>query len=225
MEAEKSQDVNTEACVEWAFAGKSHVDPKGARKDGMIQLSHNVWDHWIDSKSNDPGPDEGDMWVQKSGDVLERGKSKDPVTGTETEYEELWHDLEVMPLGNKNNRNSLVLKADDPGKNVRGLTVKIGGWCQGILKVNEKLTVERWERQSDSSGSRLQMEANEDIITRKRTRNGWIRTFRSGTATLPCEYICEHTSGKLGLHTNFRHELDNDPSRLMDWKVIEEYYW
>ena len=221
-EAEQSQDVNSETCIEWAFAGKAHAEPKGARKGGMIQLSHTTWDHWIDSKGDNPGPDEGDMWVQRSGDVLERGKQRDAVTGAETEYEELWHDLEVTPLGTKNNRSSVVLKADGPDSGTRGLTVKVGGWCQGILKVNGVLTIERWQRVSESYDSGPKIETGD---TRKRTRNDWIRTFRVGTAVLPCEYVCSSTSGKLGLNTTLRNEIDNNPENLVDWKIIEEYYW
>jgi len=237
---EKSKEANTLACIDWAFAGRSHTSARGAREDGMIKLSHTVWDHWIDSKSNDPGIDEGDMWVQEDGDVLERGKQKHPETGGETEYEELWHDLEVSPLGKKQNRSSMVLRAHKPERKVRGLVVKIGGWCQGMLKTGDDLTVERWERKpaTPSDGEAVVEEGRQE----ERTHNDWVRTFRVGKGTLPCMYVCSHTGGKLGLDTVLRHRSP-DPRRTQDWwahpreqaleeddaqddwKVVEEYYW
>lgn len=163
------------------------------------------------------------MWTQENGDVLERGIQRDPVTGEETEYEELWHDLEVIPLGKKQNRSSLVLKAEDPEKNLRGLAVKVGGWCQAILKVDGALTVERWERKPiDSTEDQA---VTEGAYCDKKTNNDWNRTFKSGSATLPCEYICSNTSGKLGLNTTFGCWHDEAMQSATNWRVIEEYYW
>ena len=222
-EDEKNEESFTEACVEWAFAGRSSIKPQGARENGMVKLSHTVWDHWIDSKSDNPDPDEGDMWVRKDGDVLERGKQTHPVTGEETEYEELWHDLEVDAMGKKQNRNSLVLRADNPERDVRGMAVKVGGWCQAITKAGGALTVERWERKAtDSTGDEAQPEASK---AEERTRNGWVRTFRVGKGTLPCEYMCSHTSGKIGLNTTLSYQTDEEWTSATDWKVLEEYYW
>ena len=221
-EEEKSKDTNTRECIDWAFAGRSRTTPHGARKDGMIQLSHTVWDHWIDSKSDNPGPDEGDMLVQEDGDVVERGMQKHPLTGQDTEYEELWHDLEVEAFGKKQNRSTLVMRVEDTERNIRGLAIKVGGYCQGILKTEGSLTIERWECKADTSDG-----GREDVSAwhhsqEGRTRNGWFRTFRFGEENLPCITMCGHTSGKFGLNTT---RTDSKDELELDWKVLEEYYW
>lgn len=235
LDDEKAKGNHTEDCVEWAFAGRSHSKPRGDQAEDRIRLSHTVWDHWIDSKSNDPGIDEGDMCVQEDGDVLERGKSKDAVTGREIEYEELWHDLEVVPLGKKHNRSSLVLRVDNPENDLRGMAVKVGGWCQAILKVEDALTIERWEWKPAASTEGEDLAENDKAG--KRTPNDWVRTFRFGEGTLPCEYMCSNTVGKIGLNAVLRHSAErdefgtykphNDYDRDIEtgWRVLEEYYW
>ncbi len=220
LEEEKSQEANTESCLQWAFAGRSHTT---IIKDSSMQLSHTIWDHWIDSHTNDPVSDEGDMWVQPNGDVLEKGKNKDSVTGEETEYEELWHDLEVEAFGKKHNRSSLVMKAEESARNIRGMAIKIGGWCEAILKVGDELTVERWEwKPTDGPGNVATTEASKE---NGRTHNNWVRTFRMGKGILPCENICARTSGKFGLNAVLKSTTDVDWKSDIEWKVAEEYYW
>ena len=220
LEEEKGHKVNSESCLQWAFAGKSHSTPS---RDPSIQVTHTVWDHWIDSKTNDPDSDEGDMWVQPDGDVLEKGKNEDPVTGVVTEYEELWHDLQVASFGKKHNRSSLVARADQAERHTRGMVIKIGGWCEGILKVGDALTVERWEwRPTDSAGD---VASNEVGKEDGRTRNDWVRTFKIGTGILPCETICSCTWGKFGLNAVLKSTADISWESDIDWKVVEEYYW
>ena len=221
---EKNQATHTISCVDWAFAGHSHTTkPHDApRESGMAQMSHTVWKHWIDSKSDAPAVDEGDMWIQQNGDVLERGKQKNSETGEETEYEELWHDLEVVPLGKKQNRSSLVMKADDPERAVRGMAVKVGGWCQAILKAQGDLTIERWERRPAKS---TDGGPSTDNVLQERTRNDWVRVFRLGKGELPCELMCSNTDGKIGLNTIRRYQTNEDWSSETEWKVLEEYYW
>ncbi|KAL9135535.1 MAG: hypothetical protein Q9175_003275 [Cornicularia normoerica] len=214
LEEEKSLDTNTESCLEWAFAGKSRTT---FSKDSSMQLSHTVWDHWIDSRTNNPDSDEGDMWVQPNGDILEKGKNIDPVTGEETEYEELWHDLQVEAFGKKDNRSSLVVRADEPERNIRGMAIKVGGWCEGILKVEDETTVERWEWKPTDCAS--DVASTEGIKEQERNRSDWIRTIKIGKGILPCEEICSRTYGKFGLNAVLKSSTD------IDWKVAEEYYW
>lgn len=127
--------------LQWAFAGKSHTTSVG---DGKPH--HSVWDHWIDSKSDHPSVDEGDMWPQPNGDVLERGTQSHPITGLECEYEELWADLAVGTAGSVGPTRISIVFQTDPGENsARGLVVRVGDYCQGILKAGDKLTIERWQ--------------------------------------------------------------------------------
>ena len=86
--------------------------------------SHSVWEHWIDSKSDDPAPDAGDMYLQDNGDVLEKGTQKHPETGEEVGYEELWTELEVDVIPEEGGKYSTVLKHES--KNSRGMVVKSG---------------------------------------------------------------------------------------------------
>ena len=188
-----------------------------------MRFSHTVWDHWIDSRTNNPDSDEGDMWLQPNGDILEKGKNSDPITGKETEYEELWHDLQVEAFGKKDNRSSLVMRADEPERNVSGMAIKIGGWCEGILKVGDGLTVERWEwKPTDCASDAASTEA---IKEPGRTRNDWIRSFKIGKGTLPCKNICSRTSGKFGLNAVLKSVTDLEWNSEIEWKVAEEYYW
>lgn len=220
LEEEKNKEVNTESCLEWAFAGKSHTT---LSNNSSMQLSHTVWHHWIDSRTDNPDPDEGDMWVQSNGDILEKGKNSDPATGEETEYEELWHDLQVEAFGKKDNRSSLVMRADEPEKNIRGMAIKIGGWCEGILKVEDELTVERWEWKPTDCAS--EVASTEVSKEREGTRNDWTRTFKIGKGTLPCKNICSRTHGKFGLNAVLKSTTDIDCNSEIEWKVAEEYYW
>lgn len=221
-EKEKDKGVYSQRCLDWAFAGRSRTHAGDSRKDQMIKMSHTVWDHWIDSKSNDPEPDEGDMWVQPDGDVLERGTHQDPITGVETEYEELWHDLEVDAIRKKQDHSSLVVHTNDPGRNIRGMAVKIGGWCQGIMKIGDDLTVERWQRKPKEMNS--DEAETEGSDREERTRNDWIRTFRIGKEVLPCEEMCSRTMGKLGLHTVLTFTtMEEEPDKDINWEVLEEY--
>ena len=223
---EKDQGSFTGACIEWAFAGKSHTTPKQTRKDGQAEVSHTVWEHWIDSKSDNPGPDEGDMYLQGNGDLLERGTQKHPVTGEETEYEELWHDLDVEGFGKKHNRNTLVMKAEDSSRNLRGMVIKVGGWCQGIMKKGDALTVERWQYRPGSLSEEDQKSWAWNRVgePEDRTRNEWLLNFRAGQGVLPCKAICEQTSGKFGLNQVFKRKSE-DLDKEADWKVVEEYYY
>ena len=217
-EEEKRNVTNTFTCLDWAFAGKSHTKPIENQEDGRAK-SHSVWDHWIDSKSSNPAVDEGDLWTQDDGDVLERGKQKHPETGEETEYEELWHDLDVIPLGRKGNRSSVVMRADAPEEHVRGLAIKIGSWCQAILKVGDELTIERWEHRIEG-GTTDPADRDPGI-----TRNNWIRTFKVGKGTLPCKYMCSNTLGKIGLNTIQKYQTGESWESETEWRVLEEYYW
>lgn len=188
-----------------------------------MQLSHTVWDHWIDSRTNNPDSDEGDMWVQPNGDILEKGKNSAATTGEETEYEELWRDLQVETFGKKHNRSSLVMKADEPRRNIRGIAIKVGGWCEGIMKVEDELTVERWEwKPTDCASEAASTEASKED---EQTRNDWTRTFRLGKGTLPCKLMCSRTHAKFGLNALLSSTTDSDWKSDIQWKVAEEYYW
>ena len=214
---EKDKSIISKDCLQWAFAGKSRTARAKKNDKGDTVFWHGIWDHWIDSRTDDPEGDEGDMTVQEDGTVLEEGANTNTITGTTERYEELWEDLRVDQIGQKGNKSSIVLRADDPVKNIRGLLVKVGGWCQGIVKDDGNLTVERWRRQlkADSEGDCSAMELDEST----RTPNDWVRLFKIGSGIIPTDAVISETKGRLGLHAQLKTRDDTV------WNVIEEYYY
>lgn len=183
--------------------------------------SHTVWDHWIDSRGGEGESDEGDMIVLEDGNVLEEGTNLAADGSTEQKYEELWRDLPIDPLGKKNNRHSIVLRAENKDEDMKGLVIKIGAWCQGILKKDGELTIERWQlkpKGEDGSDEGPQNEAQEAT----RTRNNWVRVFKVGKEILACRDVCRNTDGKLGMNKIKKY---GEKHYEIEWKVIEEYYW
>ncbi len=100
---------------------------------------HTAWAHWIDSETEEEVNDEGDMFLQPDGTVLEKGVNEDGST-----YEELWEDLAASVTGKDQERVSYVLRADDPASRTRGMCIRIGEWIQGALRVGDEFTVTRW---------------------------------------------------------------------------------
>jgi hypothetical protein len=195
---------NSRPILEWAFAGTSHTTV-GDDENEKGTPRHSVWEHWIDSMSNIPSPDEGDMWLQPNGDVLEQGTQLHPVTGFECKYEELWGDVEINLVDAENKKVSLVMKVDDGDCNARGLVVRVGQYCQGILKLGNELTLERWAWMNPKSPG-----ASES----KLSSGEWRCQIKIGDGSLPCDRAIE------GVHngTTIR-------SGTLEWRVIEEYYW
>ena len=124
----------------------------------------------------------------------------------------------MEPLGTKGNRHSYVVRADDENKNCIGLVVKIGTYCQGILKTAGSFTIERWQRIAPPDGEDIWVPSatNPGVITKK---SHWVQKYRLGDASLPCKMICDHTDGKMG--SKFR--LDQGDG--IDWRLVEEYYY
>lgn len=125
------------------------------------------------------------MYPQRGSLVLEKGVMENPATGKPTSYEELWND--VSPT----DASVLVLQIADDKAGVRGRVVRLGGWCQGFVRVGEKIGLERWEL----------------------VDGGWKSRVKMGDVDLPCEKALneryEHTVG----------DEINAGERV--WKVIE----
>jgi len=83
------------------------------------------------------------MYYKEGGDILEVGQSVNK-DGSIRRYEELWGDVPVELVGEEEEYVSVVLKVEDTDAGVRGCVVRVGQWCQGILKVAGEVTVERW---------------------------------------------------------------------------------
>lgn len=177
--------------LDWAFAGVS-TTTKAAAANGP---AHTVWSHWIDSQSSDPEPDEGDMYEYDDGDTLECGQNVDVKTGEVKKYEELWGDIRLQPVGPDQEHICVVLKAEDTASRTRAMVVRVGDWCQGMSKVGEDVTVERWHW---SHGGR------------------WERIARLGAHSLACTVTFDATCLKQG--GTFQ---DCD----LEWEVVELHKW
>lgn len=117
----------------WALAGKKSHDPlTGGAK----------WTHTVDSWYPDPSGvvDHGVFETLENGDTVERGTMRDLDDGKVKAYEEVWRD------GVADGAESLVLQLDETTDGARavGVVVRLGDWCQGILREGEKVTAERW---------------------------------------------------------------------------------
>ena len=200
--------------LDWAFAGVSHTtiphdDAKPMRT---------VWEHWIDSKTTNPGPDEGDMYIQPNGEVLERGTQTNKSTGQHEEYEELWGDLDVEVVGDEKQHVCLVLKAEDDSLGVKGMVIRIGGWCQGILKTEQDLTIERWKWVSATTSSSSRMDPGMDITFGEQQGDvsHWERVAKLGNGQLPCADILQEDVSR------------HSPSITCDgirWDLVESHHW
>lgn len=164
--------------LDWAIAGtaSSTTTEDGTRRS--------KWEHWIDSKVQDPRGvvDEGFMFPHAEG-TLEKGRMVNPATGLEADYEELWDDQPAKGC------TVLMVNSD----NVKGMMVKIGGVCQGLMRVGEDVALERW-----------QLKDKEDD-----TDDKWERTIRMGDGELP---EVEDVQGNVG---------DVVVVGRCEWRVVE----
>ncbi|KAK3307203.1 uncharacterized protein B0T15DRAFT_394169 [Chaetomium strumarium] len=162
--------------LDWAIAGtsESSLIMNGTR--------HGRWHHWIDSrsKSTEGLMDEGDMFDHPSDPTLtlERGRMVNPLTGAETDYEEMWRSepIESTTAPSGPDRTSVTCLAlqwqgaedgDPPGKVRRGLVVRLGQYCQAFARDGDEITVER-----------LKWDVRQQM---------WARQVRIGKQELPLE--------------------------------------
>ncbi|KAL0640407.1 hypothetical protein Q9L58_000374 [Maublancomyces gigas] len=200
----------------WGFAGISY-------KDG----SQGRWMHTVDSRSDNPTEDFGSFEQLTNGDWLEKGKMLDFDDGKVKVYEEVWRDSEILP------RISTVLVLEEDGGKAfqinsaanaaKGTIVRVGNYCQGIMKVKGEVTCERWT---------LDQGAEE-----------WRRIFRTGNGVLPCQVACidhsvqakdemqgggdtegNHEIRKFEIHTEI-HNRDEITYGEHKWRIVENSTW
>ena len=177
--------------LDWAFAGTSstilHDKPDGS------STIHTTWRHWIDSQARNAEEvsDEGDMNPQLDGTTLEKGHNIDPVTGARTDYEELWEDLQPTATEGDSKKVCAVLQLHDDKNEARGMVVRLGQLCQGLLRVGKHISLERWEWKAE---------------------RGWKRQARIGSLWLPCGVLLEGQKLKLGGELQYEDYL---------WKIVE----
>ncbi|KAI8209197.1 hypothetical protein K4K52_000714 [Colletotrichum sp. SAR 10_76] len=193
----EGQEAHGAERLEWGIAGTSSsaLIPDG--KGGEVR--HSRWDHWIDSRTTEPetAGDEGDMYPQEDDLTLEKGRMVNPATGQECDYEELWRDVDPKPASVKADDAAkpecVVLKYEDETSKARGMIVWLGRFCQGISRVGEDVSAERWEWKEEE---------------------GWKKTIRIGAeGTMPCEVLLK-TGAQLSVGAHVKHGE-------MVWDVLE----
>ncbi|THX10787.1 hypothetical protein D6D13_05357 [Aureobasidium pullulans] len=154
-EPQTSEPGGPSELLDWGIAGESsstfvdapslhHPSNPPPPTDGSLRsICHTTFSHWIDSRTDTPGPDQGDMYPQNENLTLELGSMYNPLTRSEQPYEEHWADFSASLVDGK--RWSIVIDLDDPGHRAKGRVIRVGEHCQAILKVGEQVSVERWK--------------------------------------------------------------------------------
>jgi hypothetical protein len=156
----------------------------------MPLAAHCTWKHEIDSRGQGI-TDEGDMFLLKNDDAMEIGVMVNPSTGKEEVYKEYWTGPPTESEADEPLKLSCVVaeKSSDALDDTRGLIVRVGNYCQGLLEIGQAgsrdICVERFIKIADSGK--------------------WNRDRRSGTSnaahgtsslSVPCTWVCEER--KLG---------------------------
>jgi hypothetical protein len=180
--------------VEWAFAGRS----TSKVVDGKTLSQWHHWIDSKTTKPEDVVDKGEMLPEDASGLALEKGEMVNPATGRLTEYVEGWRDGEIgvvpspgdevvrrfyeelrgrgvrvggvrdLRTTDDSSRLSVVLQHEDEARRSRGLVIRLGHLCQGVMRVGEDFAHERWEWcQGD----------------------GWRQTFVSGKLSMPCDVL------------------------------------
>ncbi|KAI5211121.1 hypothetical protein E4T38_01730 [Aureobasidium subglaciale] len=169
--------------LDWGIAGTStstiinepsldHPSNPAPPSDGTSRaVCHSTFSHWLDSRTDTPGPDQGDMYPQTDNTTLELGSMYNPLTKSEQAYEEVWADYGASAVDGK--RWSVVIDLENHEHNAKGRVVRVGEHCQAILKVGEQVTVERWRFE----------------LPDKDGKGNWRRLARLGDLFLPVSLV------------------------------------
>lgn len=163
--------------LEWAFAGTSSTTFSPPKSPGGDPILHSKWEHWLDSSTDGPVSDEGDMYPQADGiHTLETGVMVNPATGIMTAYEENWADVAVQAIEVGRPRSAVVLVSEDLDRKTKGMIIRVGQFCQGLIKVDGEVSLERWMWKREAHG-----------------KGEWTRVARLGRLFLPCAVTFEAT--------------------------------
>lgn len=171
--------------LDWGFTGASYSTPSHSPHPIYGAFSHSTWAHWLDSRvpAGEPIPsDAGDMYDIGGGLFLEHGHAFHPHLGRVASHEEAWEDVEAVSTvarpdlaqEGRGRKVCVVLRAQDDVRGVRGVVVRVGQFCQGIVRVGGDITTERWEA-----------DLEEDVADGQEERR-WKRTGRTGSGFPPC---------------------------------------
>jgi hypothetical protein len=177
----------------------------------------------VDSRSEDPDKDEGDLFPQHDGSTLEIGRMVNSATGKMTDYEEVWEDLDVEVTGDDTHRISIVIGTVDNVRGIRGKIVRVGRWCQGITKVGTVTHVERWHWVPRNPGASTTSKAERTNRDGGPNDGDWERVVKIGGAYIPCSLTFMSATHLKGIPV----AEENDELKVGDttWKVIEKHVW
>ena len=134
--------------------------------------------------------------------MLEKGTNKDPATGEETPYEELWTDLPMDVIPEEGGKYSTVLRTQT--ETAKGMVVRVGGWCQGLLMEQAgKMTVERWRWMSEENDP-------------TQGPGYWKRVVRIGEGEMPGPLLLR------GVGDGKETEVLNGEIK---WEIVENHRW
>ena len=197
--------------LEWGFAGRSESTPVKKAHPQYGVYAHHVWTHWVDSRvrvGEEIAKDEGDIYDIGEGLFLEHGHAFHPHLGRVAGHEELWRDVPVASTSvsgksGETGQVCVVLRCEDEELGIRGVIVRVGRYCQGILQHGDVTTTERWE---------FDGEGTSDAQDEKK----WKRKARTGDVFLPCA-------------VTFREEVVQLGGRVrqggLEWVVEEVWVW
>jgi hypothetical protein len=200
----------------------SEIDGASA---GVVQRSGSsgTWVHWIDSIIT-PESDSGINETLPNGDVLERGEMRDP-NGVIRPYEEIWRDeivtnslvavligqsvssedQPVHRLSDEYHRQAKYYSTSASPPNCVGMVIRVGDWCQGILKLQDDFSAERRHYQRGPAGG------------------CWIVQFQINRGMLPCDKVCDWLDkSSTGADTGHNYQI-GDTVTIGDviWTLVE----
>lgn len=100
--------------------------------------------------------------------------------------------------GKKAGRLSIVLRHENLSRNSRGMVVRVGHICQGVLRVGEDFALERWTWVNEGQHA------------------GWRRDCKLGTLPMPCD-VLNILGETMGLDTKVRYGTGED----LAWECLE----
>ncbi|KAF1983739.1 hypothetical protein K402DRAFT_162225 [Aulographum hederae CBS 113979] len=191
-------DVGSADLIDWAFAGRSQGHMLG---DEPGKPFSQEWIHWLDSKVPYGAATEKDAGLMYAQDdptlTLEVGKNVDAETGAESTYEELWKDLPIEECEDGGKLYCMTAKLDHPEGKARGVMVRLGRFCQGILQVGSTISMERWAWNPHGYPE------------------NWKRIVGIGPHTIPCSMLNRPSIN----------EGDEYPTERGVWRVQEKFSW
>lgn len=227
------------ATLQWAFAGKTDLNQRDAMAASSQEAMLVKWKIWIDSTLPDARSGAEDVmyyWHEPNGGLIQKGTIEDPESGESTDFEVLWAPIATIPYEVPGGPTSVVFKFQDRAEGGKGLVVRVGNWCQGLLKVGGQTTIERWvwdgqpkrkvpETEAKEMPYRIVLEDhhfedNKDVggDYKVYSRGRWIRIAKLGDDFIPCSLAflgeMQHCMAKLQVGTTISFGTRK-------WRVVE----